>query len=111
MGLDQDSSMNLTVSDSVDQHRFEARTEAGALAGFADYITTEAGLIVFTHTEVMPAYERQGVGSQLARAALDNARARHLKVLPICPFFDGWISRHHEYSDLLYRATPSKVVD
>ena len=42
------------------------------MAGFVEYQLAK-DLIVFTHTEVDPACEGQGVGSALARAALDEA--------------------------------------
>ena len=53
-------------------------------------------------TEVYESYEGLGLGSRLARAALDDARARGLKVMPLCPFIAGFIERHlDEYRDLV----------
>ncbi len=104
------SVMALTVNNVPDRNRFEAR-DGNALAGYADYIRTNAGLIVFTHTEVNREYEGHGVGSALAEAGLDYARAEGLSVLPVCPFIAGWISRHPDYADLLYRAPTSSVTD
>ena len=101
--------MDVTVTDAPDQHRYEARTD-GQLAGFAAY--QKAGnLVVFTHTEVDPAYEGHGVGSAIARGALDDVRRQHLPVLPLCPFIKGWIDRHRDYADLVYSARPSRVSD
>ena len=62
------------------------------------------------HTEVSPEYEGRGVGAALVRTALDEARAANLQVLPVCPFFAGWIARHPDYQDLLYQSR-SKVND
>ena len=88
------------VVRNEDDSRFEARID-GQLAGFAAYVTAP-GRIVFTHTEVDPAYEGQGVGSALARFALDDVRASgSLDVVPRCPFIRGWIDRHPEYADLV----------
>jgi predicted GNAT family acetyltransferase len=102
--------MALTVNDVPDRNRFEARDDE-TIAGYAEYIRTNAGLIVFTHTEVNREYEGQGVGSALAEAGLDYARAEGLSVLPICPFIASWISRHPDSADLLYRAPTSNVTD
>ena len=41
--------------------------------------------------------------------ALDDARARGLRVLPLCPFVKDWISTHEDYHDLLYGSPPSSV--
>jgi len=90
--------MNLTVIDSPDRRRFEAWSD-GKLAGFADYQRGD-DLIVFTHTEVDPAFEGLGVGSALARAALDDARAHGTAVRAVCPFIVGWLARHPAYNDL-----------
>jgi predicted GNAT family acetyltransferase len=56
---------------------------------------------MFTHTEVPPAHEGQGIGSALIRFALASARERGLHVIPICPFFAAYIKKHSEEQDLL----------
>ncbi len=58
-------------------------------------------MITFTHTEVGDAFEGRGVGGQLARRALDDARARGLRVQPRCSFIRSWIDRHDDYQDLV----------
>ncbi|MFI1028348.1 GNAT family N-acetyltransferase [Streptomyces sp. NPDC020951] len=102
--------MTVEVSDAPEARRYEARVDGESkVAGVAEYIRTTE-LIAFVHTEVAPEYEGRGVGSALARAALDEARAADLRVLATCPFFAGWIARHPEYEDLLYQSR-SKVSD
>ncbi|HKP33798.1 MAG TPA: GNAT family N-acetyltransferase [Sphingomicrobium sp.] len=59
------------------------------------------GKIVFTHTEVPPAHEGQGIGSGLIRYGLAAARERGLQVIPICPFFAAYIKQHPQEQDLL----------
>jgi hypothetical protein len=53
------------------------------------------------HTEVPRSVEGRGLGSTLVAGILDIARARGLKVVPICPFVSAFIGRHPEYADLL----------
>lgn len=61
----------------------------GEAAGFAEYILTDE-LIVFTHTEVDRRFEGKGVGSAIARFALEDVRAAGgRKVMPLCPFIRG----------------------
>ncbi|OKJ16082.1 GNAT family N-acetyltransferase [Kitasatospora sp. CB01950] len=92
--------MEPQVSDNIEQSRFEIRTDAG-LAGFAEYQRRDGGQIAFVHTVIDPAFEGQGLGGKLARAALDTVRGRGEAVLPYCPFIRGWIAKHPEYVDLV----------
>jgi uncharacterized protein len=100
---------DVQISHNPDGARYEARV-GPKMAGFAEYKLAK-DLIVFTHTEVDPTFEGQGVGSALARAALDDVRGTDRKVLPLCPYIKGWIGRHLEYADLVYGAPPSTVID
>jgi predicted GNAT family acetyltransferase len=59
------------------------------------------GVITFTHTVVPKELGGRGVGSTLARGALDQARAKSLKVVAKCPFIAAFIQKHAEYQDLL----------
>ncbi|WP_322975287.1 GNAT family N-acetyltransferase [Actinacidiphila bryophytorum] len=98
----------VTVADAPQARRYEAMA-GDDLAGTAAYIRTPE-VIAFIHTEVGDAYEGRGIGSALARTALDDARAQGLRVLAICPFIAGWMSRHPEYDDLQF-VPESKVSD
>jgi uncharacterized protein len=92
---------DIRVSDNPDQHRFEAFVD-GAVAGFAAYRFRGDDIIVFTHTEVEPAYEGQGIGGVLARGSLDQVRAAGARrVVALCPFISAWIAAHPTYQDLL----------
>lgn len=93
--------MAIEVIDNPERERFEVR-EGRRVIGWAAYQET-AQLIVFTHTEVDPAHEGQGIGSQLVRATLDHVRAQGMQVLPMCPFVSAWMNRHPDYDDLRYR--------
>lgn len=100
---------DVVVTEAPQEHRYEARV-GGELAGWAEYSATEE-MLVFTHTEVRPAFEGRGVGSALARYALDDVRCRGLRALAVCPFVLGWIRRHPAYADLEYRSRTRADVD
>jgi predicted GNAT family acetyltransferase len=87
------------VRDAEPANRYEIRVE-DRLAGFVDYRRTP-GSIELRHTEIGDEFEGQGLGSVLARAALDAARDEGLGVVPTCPFVRGFIDRHPEYRDLV----------
>lgn len=102
--------MAVEVADVPEAGRYEARVDGvSEVAGFAQYIRTEE-LVAFVHTEVASEHEGKGVGSALVRSSLGEARSAGLRVLAICPFYAGWISRHPEYRDLVYQSQ-SKVSD
>jgi predicted GNAT family acetyltransferase len=88
---------------TTEVHRRESDYEItvdGAHAGRAEFVERD-GAVVFTHTVVDSAFEGQGIGSQLARAALDDVRERGLQVVAECPFIQAWIDKHPAYQDLL----------
>ncbi|MGY1638942.1 GNAT family N-acetyltransferase [Geodermatophilus sp. SYSU D00742] len=91
--------MELTVRDVPGADRYEIR-HGDRVLGLAAY-QREGDRVVFTHTEVDPDQEGEGVGSTLARGALDDVRARGLRAVPRCSFIRGWIERHQEYADLV----------
>ena len=89
----------LLIRDNPERHRFEIDLGDGTFA-IAEY-TLRPGKIMFTHTEVPKAHEGKGIGTTLIRFALDAARERGLKVIPICPFFAAYMQKHAEVQDLL----------
>jgi len=102
--------VDIQVAHAPERLRYEARVD-GSVVGFAEYILA-TDLIVFTHTEVDPAYEGKGVGSAIARFALDDVRdGSERKVMPLCPFIKGWIGNHREYVALVKRVPPSTAKD
>ncbi len=89
----------IEVRDNPEAGRYEAVVD-DRLAGYVAYRPRRDGLAL-THTDVLPRWEGRGIGGRLTRAALDDARARGLAVLPYCPFVAAWIRRHPEYEDLV----------
>lgn len=79
-------------------HRFELELD-GRLALIA-YIE-RGDRITFTHTEVPPELEGQGIAGRMAKVALEYAREQQLRVVPLCPYVAGYIRRHPEYQPLV----------
>jgi uncharacterized protein len=102
--------MAVTIHDNPEETRYEVWQD-GQVAGFAYYALGERR-ITFIHTEIEPEYEGAGLGSRLARFALDDARERGLAVVPRCPFIAGYIHRHpDEYLDLVTPELRERVRD
>jgi predicted GNAT family acetyltransferase len=81
------------VIDNAAAARFEV-TVAGTLAELI--YRRRANRLVLVHTEVPDALSGQGVGGALVQAALAEAAAGNLTVVPLCPFARGWLQRHPE---------------
>lgn len=94
-------SVDVTIRDNPDEHRYEALVDS-EVAGFAQY-RLRGNVIDFHHTVVEDAFEGKGVGSRLAKGALDDVRARGLEVIATCPFIKAYIEKHEAYRDLLAR--------
>jgi uncharacterized protein len=91
--------MNIEVREVAERQRYEAVVD-GAVVGFAVY-RDYGGVRVFTHTEVLPAFRGHGVGTALARGALDQVRASGRTLAAQCPFISSYIERQPEYADLV----------
>jgi predicted GNAT family acetyltransferase len=87
------------VVHNAAESRYEIFVD-GRRAGFAHYRATPDAW-VFDHTEIDDAHEGEGLGSQLARGALDDVRANGHQVVATCPFIKGWIAKHPDYQGLL----------
>jgi predicted GNAT family acetyltransferase len=91
--------VDIRVTDNPQARRYEISVD-GARAGFVTYRLGD-GVATFVHTEIDPSVERRGLGTQLVREALDDARSRRLAVRPLCPFVVDFIERNPEYADLV----------
>ena len=89
----------IEVVDAPERSRYLALVD-GQEAGFAAY-RLRGERVVFTHTEVDPAYEGRGVATALAKAALDDVRRRGRRMVLVCPFMTAYVQRHPEYADLI----------
>jgi hypothetical protein len=96
-----------TVRHNLEKERFEIDLGDGSFA-IAEY-RLYPGKVAFTHTEVPPAHGGQGLATKLVIAALAYAREHGLEVIPICPFFAAYITKHPEEQDLLDTASRKRL--
>jgi predicted GNAT family acetyltransferase len=86
------------VTDNAERQRFELDIDGHI--SFIEY-RQHGQVITMTHAEVPPALNGRGIGSELAKGALDMVRSRQQTVLPLCPFITTYIKRHPEFKPLL----------
>jgi predicted GNAT family acetyltransferase len=87
------------VRDNRERSRYEILVD-GVVAGLIQY-SMRGGRLILVHTEVKDEFEGRGLASQLVRGALDDARRRNLRIVPICPFVESYVEHHVEYDDLV----------
>jgi len=86
------------IRNNTARHRYELDAEGQTAVA---YYSLAPGVITLTHTETPMALRGRGIASQLVRGALQDARARGLKVVAKCPFVARYIAKHPEFGDLL----------
>lgn len=91
--------MPTEVVDNSTESRFEILVD-GKVAGFADYRLLPTK-IIFTHTEVLPEHEGQGLAGKLVGHALQASADTGLRIVPSCPYVARYIERHPEFKDLV----------
>ena len=90
---------DVVVRDHPEVSRYEGLV--GEQVAGASYYERGDGVLVFTHTEVDPAFEGQGVGGRLVQETLDDVRRRGMHIVARCPFVRAFLERHPEYQDLV----------
>ena len=87
------------IRDNPDRHQYELPVD-GDLA-VVTYNLSPPNLMI-TETLVPERLEGHGIASRLARHVVDDARARDLLILPVCPFFSAWFQKHPDQADVVH---------
>lgn len=89
---------NTAVNHNEEERRFEL--SIGGLRAVLTY-RLSPDRIVLLHTEVPEPLQGRGLAAKLTRSALDFAREKRLRVVPLCPYASSFLRRHAEYQDLV----------
>jgi hypothetical protein len=84
----------LEVKHNPEAKRFEI--QLGDEFAMVEYMIAGNNMI-FTHTEVPPAFEGQGIANRIVKFALDYAVNAGHKIHPLCPIVKLYVDRHPEY--------------
>lgn len=76
--------------------------ENGSTIAELEYVYAGPDKIIINHTEVNTGQEGKGLGKLLVKAAIDFARAKHLKIMPLCPYAKSIFDKSDEYNDVLF---------
>ena len=80
---------------------FEA-LEDGKQAGKMTYTWAGDTKFIIDHTEVNEAFNGKGVGKKMVMAAVEYAREKNVKILPLCPFAKSVFDKTPEIHDVLF---------
>ena len=87
------------IRDNTELHRYEL--PVGDQVAVVTYNLSEPTLMI-TETLVPQALEGQGIASRLAKHVLEDAKARDLLILPVCPFFSSYLQKHPEHAEVVH---------
>lgn len=57
--------------------------------------------IIIDHTEVYPGNDGKGFGKMMVTKAVEFARTKNLKIIPLCPFAKSVFDKTPEFKDVL----------
>jgi len=90
----------IEVRHVPERHQFEAHLK-GDLAYLSYSVTDDC--ISLDHTFVPETFRGRGVAADLVRAAINEARQRHWRLVPRCSYVVTFFERHPEFADVLSR--------
>jgi uncharacterized protein len=70
-------------------------------AGKLIYSRPNSHLIVIEHTEVNEEFQGRGIALKLVLEAIDFARAKHLEIVPECPYAKSVFEKREDLQDVL----------
>ncbi|WP_185097239.1 GNAT family N-acetyltransferase [Chryseobacterium sp. Leaf180] len=79
---------------------FEASVD-GKKAGLITYTWAGEDRFIIDHTEVEDEFGGQGVGKEMLIKAVDFAREKGVKIIPLCPFAKATFHKNKDLQDVL----------
>jgi len=90
-------SEDLQIIHNPAENRFEVWIDG--LLSKLDYIEDETS-IVMTHVGVHPQHRGGGVAGKITQVALEYAKEKNLRVMPMCSYVAAYIRRNPHYIEL-----------
>jgi len=87
----------LEITNNESEKHFEVWVNG--LPSKLDYIQDEDTFVI-THVGVHPDLRGQGLAGRLTRAGLEYAKAKSLRVIPMCSYAAAYIRRNPQYIEL-----------
>lgn len=94
-------SIEVTQVESGAKGAFEA-FEGDAKAGEMTYTWAGDDKIIIDHTDVDPDFGGKGVGKIMVLAAVEFAREKEIRIMPLCPFAKSVFDKNEDLKDVLF---------
>jgi predicted GNAT family acetyltransferase len=90
---------SITVRSAPAAHRYELvdGETVVAAAYYLDFTGSDPVARIFYHTTVDDDHSGRGLGSRLAKFALDDTLDLGLVIVALCPFINAYVKRHSRY--------------
>ncbi len=87
-------------TDNGKKGRFFVEVQGKILAEMT-YVWIGEDRFIIDHTEVSDVLKGKGIGQKMVQAAVDLARERRIKILPLCPFAKAVFQKTKSFEDVL----------
>lgn len=94
------SEFTIDEERSGSKGRYVARVPGKPEAEMTYSVMNERTIII-DHTGVPDEWRGMGVGKALVKRGVEDARARGVKIVPLCPFAKAQIAKTPEWQDVL----------
>ena len=92
------SEVQLKINDNKGAFYIEVEGKQEAMMTF---VYAGEDRIIIDHTEVNPGNEGKGFGKKMVTKAVEFAREKGIKIVPLCPFVKSFFDKTPEFTDVL----------
>jgi len=92
--------MDIKQSDNGKKGMFFIE-EANKVLAEMTYVWVGTDMIIIDHTDVDDTLKGKGAGKQMVTKAVEFAREKHIKIIPLCPFAKSVFEKVTEFNDVL----------
>jgi len=97
--------VNATIDIGFEEHghrgRYEARVPGIDATAELTWSRMNEHAVIADHTGVPDALRGHGVGAALVERLIADAREKHFRIVPVCPYVKSQFERHPEWADVL----------
>lgn len=92
--------MEIRQSDNGKKGKFFTEVD-GITEGEMTYVWAGENKIIIDHTEVSDKLKGKNAGKQMLQKAVEFAREKQIKIIPLCPFANAVFKKTPDYKDVL----------